>query len=136
MLMQPSERQLKPRQYLLKRLDVRPVTFKDKWCYRPSIRNGKPVTQEEWGYIVTLPSISGSRSAILDGLDSHYAILRSKKVSGQFLLQIIPTTTRHEYGITSQQKGVCHTGKKKHPKSKKEQHVWGIQNLQKRPANK
>ena len=101
MLMQQSEQRLKPRQYLLKRLDVRPVTPKDKWCYRPSIRNGKPVAQEEWGYIVTLPSISRSRSAILDGLDSHYAILRSKKVSGQFLLQIVPTSAKHEYGITS-----------------------------------
>lgn len=30
--------------------EVRPVTQKDSWCYKPALSNGKPTKPEDWGY--------------------------------------------------------------------------------------
>ena len=122
----PKEpRKLKPIQYPIENFDVRPVTEKDKWCYRPTMRNNHPVSPEEWGYVMTIPSITQGRNTILKGIEG-YTILRSKKFQGQLLLQIVLTCNPKQYGISSQNR----EGKSKH-NMKKKQHIFSIRNFQK-----
>lgn len=124
----PKEpRKLKPIRYLIENFDVRPVTNtdKDKWCYRPAKRNNQPVSPEDWGYVMTIPSVSQGRNIILKGIEG-YAILRSKKFQGQLFLQIVLTGNPKQYGISSQNR----EGKSKHNKRKK-QNLLSIRNLQK-----
>lgn len=119
----------KTQQTLVKRrsvegLDVRPVTIKDKWCYRPSVRNGQPLKEGDWGYILTLPSLPKKPIAI-EGLKG-YSIVRSKKLSGQFLLQIVLTGYNNQYAILAHE--VIKGKKRKHSKSKKKIYALSVQN--------
>lgn len=126
----PKVRQPKPRKYKLGELAVRPVTVKDKWCYRPTRRNGEPVSPEEWGYIITLPSVPQNRNIVFEGFEG-YTIYRSKKVAGHLCLQIILSYGISQYGISSQVTERPSSGKKK----KQKQSVWSIRNLSKRGFN-
>ncbi len=122
----------KPRRYAVKDLEKRPVTQKDKWCLRPQKRNNQAVTPEEWGYILTLPNISKGRDIVLEGLEG-YTILRTKKLSGTLLLQIVEASEPKSYGISSKVKEIeDENGQKRHPKQKKNQNVWTVRNLKKR----
>ena len=121
----------KPQQMLIKRcsvekLDVRPVTAKDKWCYRPSVKNGQPLKEGDWGYIVTLPSIP-KKPIVIEGLGG-YSVVRSKKLSGQFLLQIVLTCYDTHYAISSQEVTKKSSKRKKHSKSKKKSYALSVQN--------
>lgn len=95
----------KPRRYVVKDLEKRPVTPKDKWCLRPQKRNNQAVTSEEWGDILTLPNISKGRDIVLEGLEG-YTILRTKKLSGNLLLQIVKASEPKSYGISSKVKEI------------------------------
>ena len=122
----------KPRRYAVKDLEKRPVTPKDKWCLRPQKRNNQAVTSEEWGDILTLPNISKGRDIVLEGLEG-YTILRTKKLSGTLLLQIVEASEPKSYGISSKVKEIeDENGQKRHPKQRKKQNVWTIRNLKKR----
>ena len=116
-----------PRQYSLEDLNARPVTEQDKWCCMPDIRNGEPCSPEDWGYIITLTSVSKRRKSLLAG---GYAILRSKKIKGQFLLQIVPCDSDKQYGITSHMKDGCPYVRAS--KRRKNRPFCNIENLQKR----
>ena len=78
--------------YVLSNCDVRSVTLKDKWCYKPKFQNGKPLKEEDWGYIVNLPFYP-QEDLLLEGFED-YSIVRSKKdkSSGKILLQIVEQT--------------------------------------------
>lgn len=91
-----SQQMLK--RYSVENLDVRPVTSKDKWCYRPALKNGSPLKEGDWGYIITLP-YAPKKHSVIEGLEG-YSIIRSKKVAGQFLLQIVLTCYDNHYGIS------------------------------------
>lgn len=122
----PKEnRNLKPIRYPVENFDVRPVTDKDKWCYRPTRLNGEPVSSEVWGYVMTIPSVSQGRNMILKGIEG-YTILRTKKFQGQLLLQIVLTCNPIQYGISSQ----TQEGQSKQNMKKKQQ-ILSIRNLQK-----
>lgn len=117
-----SQQMLK--RYSVEELDVRPVTSKDKWCYKPSLKNGEPLKEGDWGYIITLQATK--RHSVIEGLEG-YSIVRSKKVAGQLLLQIVLTCYDNHYAITAQaseRKG------KKNSKSKSP-YILSIRNLQK-----
>ena len=118
----------KPLRYSLENLNARPVTPQDKWCYKPTIRDGKPCSEKAWGYIITLPSISKGRKTILDSF-TGYTILRCKKLQRQFLLQIIPCDSGKQYGITSQLKEDCPYFRQS--KRRKNRHIMNIRNLKK-----
>jgi len=125
-----SKPQNAPQQMLIKRcsveqLDVRPVTAKDKWCYRPNMRNGKPIDPKEWGYVVTLSSIP-KKPTILEGLGG-YSIIRSKKLSGKFLLQIVLSCYDTHYAIVSQEISKKSGKRKKHSKNKKKTYALIVQ---------
>lgn len=122
----------KPQQVLIKRcsveeLDVRPVTSKDKWCYRPSAKNGQPLKEGNWGYIVTLPSIP-KKPIVIEGLGG-YSVVRSKKLSGQFLLQIVLACYDNHYAILAQEVTKKSSKRMKHSKSKKKSYALSVQNL-------
>lgn len=124
----------KPRsksQHLLKRysvedLDARPVTSKDKWCYRPALKNGHPLKEGDWGYIITLPSVPKTHS-VFEGLQG-YSIIRTKKVNGQFLLQIILTCCDNHYAISSRANKNTNSKKKRKGSKSKCPYILSIQN--------
>lgn len=118
-----SQQMLK--RYSVENLDVRPVTSKDKWCYRPALKNGSPLKEGDWGYIITLP-YTPKKHSVIEGLEG-YSIIRSKKVAGQFLLQIVLTCYDNHYAISAQASG---KEGKKNSKSKNP-YIWSIRNLQK-----
>lgn len=128
-----NKQQCKPRRYVFKNLEKRPVTPKDKWCYRPKVRNNQEVSSEEWGYILTLSNISPGRDIILVGFEG-YTILRTKKLAGAFLLQVVKASESKSYGISSQVEELEDKtdGKKRHSKQKKTQTVWTVRNMKKR----
>ncbi|MCI9087030.1 MAG: hypothetical protein HFJ32_00485 [Clostridia bacterium] len=122
----------KPRRYVFKNLEKRAVTQKDKWCLKPQKRNNQAVSPEEWGYILTLPNITNGRDIVLEGFEG-YTILRTKKLAGNFLLQIVKASEPKSYGISSKVKEIeDENGKNRHPKQRKKQNVLTVRNLEKR----
>jgi hypothetical protein len=119
----------KPRRYVFKNLEKRPVTPKDNWCLIPQKRNNQAVPPEEWGYILTLPNITKGRDIVFEGFEG-YTILRTKKLAGNFLIQVVKASTPKSYGISSKVEEI--KNKKLHPKQRKNQNIWTVQNLEKR----
>lgn len=106
--------------------EVRPVTKKDSWCYKPALSNGKPTKPEDWGYIITLPKLPKDDRVLL-GINGH--IVRTKKSQKQFLLQVIPYSSENPmYGISSTSIHTPRGGKKKKSKSRRSR-ILNVRNL-------
>lgn len=124
-----TKRQQKKSKGCTQEYEMRKVRDTDKWCKRRIPKDGIPVGEAPFGYVITLPSCP-NENTVLDSLKG-YTVIRSKKRCKQLMLQVVKKESAPEYGIKSGARLEPKKGKGKRRNKKKLNRIISVKNLNK-----